>query len=181
MAWGFEAEEEEAAFQSGDTMMSPMPPAPRSAKDFEFDAALLSGDTVMSPSPNEAMTPLSEQPLSTELMAESEPIALGAGDEIEILDDDAIPLSDDDMLGGEPMDLESSLMSNPSPPAASPPAAPIAAVAANGPIVLPMPIHLGQASPGMLVERVLRVPLQYTDATGHHETTLEVTLRFKLS
>jgi hypothetical protein len=41
-------------------------------------------------------------------------------------------------------------------------------------------LHLGQAVAGEIVERMLRVPVEFTDASGTRRTTLEVTLRFRV-
>jgi hypothetical protein len=79
-----------------------------------------------------------------------------------------LPLAGDDDFG-QGFALPPTPVAEPAAPSAGPPV-----------VELAVPVALGRATPGQVVERLLRVPLEYEDGTGTRRTVLEVTLRFRL-
>ena len=189
---------------SGDTIVTPEPlrgparpafptgpafaPGRPAAASFELDAgALGSGDTVIAGDALSGDTIMSPVPPGFGLPAA--PAAPAAfEDEIPLAVEDEIPLSASDEVGMPlsaveelPLpggDLEAGLLA---PPPVTAPQSPVAAPASPQVVELPIPLHLGSARPGEVVERVLRVPIEVSDGGVPRRTTLEVTLRFKLT
>lgn len=156
----------EAELLSGDTILSESP----SAADFEFEAGLLSGDTMLS-GDSDSAAPSSGSASPTAAGSFAAAPSPGADDEIPLSLDDEIPLSLDDEIVA------------PEEPSTGPTAHAPGVFETPRPAVVDIPValHLGAATPGEMVERVLRVPVEYDDASGTRRITLEVTLRFRLS
>jgi signal recognition particle receptor subunit beta len=168
----------ESAMLSGDTMMSaaplplmeppsrlmppapaPLPPMAPPSMEPEVEAALLSGDTVMGDWP---------------LAEGAEPGAPVFG-----------------YAAGGSLDLESALLAAPAeapapalappPRAPAPPPAKAPAPAAEAAVLeIGMPVQLGHVVPGSVVERVVRIPVEYHDGAVTRRVTLSVRLELKI-
>ncbi len=181
-------------------------PAPRVSPSIE--AALLSGDTVMSDELSvglvtEAPATLSppaarmEPPAPPSAPPPAPPVSAGADLEENLFGSDEPP-------GLASMDLEDNLFgggmlaesppaparppsaptppSQPEPPLApSAPAPPAAAPAEAEPVAeVEVPLQLGRIETGELVRRIVRIPVEFEDASGKRSTTLTVRIEFRV-